>query len=744
MSDSSPAAPPVATSAARDLFVLSFVILFLELACIRWFPAHVLFLTFFTNVVLLACFLGMSLGCLSARRSWHAITWTPMLLVVSLAIGQLFEKLRDRLPRLIDLGQSAPELVFFGSEYATDDVTRFILPMEAVCGLFFLLLALVLVGPGQELGRAFDRMPHRVAAYAINILGSLVGVIAFGVCSWLETPPWVWFGVAAAGMLPYLGPWRNRTATAHRLLLAAAVVLSGLSAIGGSGTEQRWSPYYRIDYLPATKQIWVNLLGHQFMVGNAEPYPAYALPHLLQRDSGGAPFREVLIIGAGSGNDVSRALEWGASHIDAVEIDPAIQRLGHTYHPSQPYQDPRVTVHLDDGRNFLRATSKQYDLIIYALVDSLVLHSSHSNIRLESYLFTKQAFQDVHKRLKPGGSFIMYNFFRQGWIVGRIEQTLRAVFGQAPIVLTQPHHDTIVAETPFQNDGFAIFLVGNTDRLRAAFAAQPNYWLRGKTVANAATPNGFQTQPPPGEEASWWRFSPARLEMPTLQPATDEWPFLYLREPMVPELSLRGAAVMGALALALLLAFHYLGGRPTGEPVPLAWGLNLRMLLLGAGFMLIETKAVVHLALLFGSTWMVNAVVFAAVLVMILAANLFVIWFRPRRLLPYYVGLLASLALNIMVPLDALLGMERWLQVVAVGLLVFAPIAFAGVIFAVSFAQTRAPDVALGWNVGGAMLGGLLEYLSMALGFQLLLLVAVGLYALSAPAPLLDRPAAAG
>ncbi|HEX3253937.1 MAG TPA: hypothetical protein VHS05_31170, partial [Pyrinomonadaceae bacterium] len=51
-----------------DLFLISFLILFLELAAIRWFPAHVLYLTFFTNMVLLATFLGMSVGCLAAGQ----------------------------------------------------------------------------------------------------------------------------------------------------------------------------------------------------------------------------------------------------------------------------------------------------------------------------------------------------------------------------------------------------------------------------------------------------------------------------------------------------------------------------------------------------------------------------------------------------------------------------------------------------------------------------------------------------
>ena len=52
------------------------------------------------------------------------------------------------------------------------------------------------------------------------------------------------------------------------------------------------------------------------------------------------------------------------------------------------------------------------------------------------------------------------------------------------------------------------------------------------------------------------------------------------------------------------------------------------MFFLGAGFMLLETKSVVHMALLFGSTWMVNSIVFFAILVMILCSNLFVLAVR--------------------------------------------------------------------------------------------------------------------
>jgi hypothetical protein len=162
------------------------------------------------------------------------------------------------------------------------------------------------------------------------------------------------------------------------------------------------------------------------------------------------------------------------------------------------------------------------------------------------------------------------------------------------------------------------------------------------------------------------------------------------------------------------------------------FAFNGQMFFLGAGFMLVETKAVVHMALLFGSTWMVNTIVFFAVLVMILAANLFVLAVRPVHLWPYYTGLLATLALNAFVPLDFFLGMDRTVQVLGSCLLVFAPILFAGVVFAVSFGRSAEPDRDFGANIAGCILGGLAENTSMFLGFQYLVLVALGFYALSA------------
>lgn len=723
--------------AGCELFLISVLLLFLELACIRWFPAHVLYLTFFTNTVLLACFLGMSVGCLAAGRARNYLTWTPVLLVVALAAGHLVESLQSRLG--VDVGNQAyPQLVFFGTEYNVEDVSRFFIPIEVLGGFFFLMLALAFVGPGQELGRALNRLPNRVQAYTLNILGSVVGIVLFAACSRWELAPFWWFLPIVAGLGYFLACLSSfRRSSVRWTLMATLAAVLGLASMtsGTFGQNGRvrgkhfWSPYYRIDYdVPPRSAITVNLIGHQQMVSRSDahsPAYAYALPYLLDRDAGQRRFEDVLIIGAGSGNDVSRALQWGVRHVDAVEIDPVILRLGQEDHPDRPYQDTRVTVHLDDGRNFLRATNRKYDLIVYALVDSLVLHSSYSNIRLESYLFTRQAFADVRRCLKPGGVFVMYNYFRWGWIVHRLQEGLKGSFGAEPLVLTLPYRATVGPEL---RGGFTMFVAGANEPLRSAFQKQSAYWLRDGQSPGPDSPNGFEQHPQPEEQRQWVRFGLATLARPEeLRTPSDDWPFLYLHQPMIPRLSLQGMAIMAGLALLLIAKFL-----PERRQQGIRFAINGRMFFLGAGFMLVETKAVVHMALLFGSTWMVNTVVFFSVLVMILAANLFVLRVRPRRLWPYYAVLLATLALNSLVPLDFFLGMERTVQVVGSCLMVFAPILFAGVVFAVSFGQSREPDLDFGANVAGAILGGFAENSSMLLGFQYLMLVAIVFYAMSA------------
>src|SRR5437764_4000999 len=182
----------VRTQAIR-LFAVGFLVLFMELACIRWFATYVIFLQFFTNVILIASFLGMSCGCLAAGRRQEWLHYFPLIglgaVVAALATSAAYHFWSGL---VIDVGsQRSAQEVFFGTEYGNPDVAKFVVPIEAVAAVFFVLAALMFVGLGQVMGRAIDGCPNRVLGYTLNLGGSLAGIIAFSALA---------FVTAAAGL----------------------------------------------------------------------------------------------------------------------------------------------------------------------------------------------------------------------------------------------------------------------------------------------------------------------------------------------------------------------------------------------------------------------------------------------------------------------------------------------------------------------------------------------------------------
>src|SRR5205823_5055097 len=249
------------------------------------------------------------------------------------------------------------------------------------------------------------------------------------------------------------------------------------------------------------------------------------------------------------------------------EIDPTINQIGREYHPDKPYNDPRVSrmaknanewgIHLDDGRSFTRKTPHQYDLAIYALVDSLVLHSGYSSIRLENFLFTEQAFVDIKSRLKPGGVFAMYNYYRQGWVVGRLKKMAWKVFGVEPIVISLPYQAEIKPDDP--QVGRITFVLCGTDAprleaIRKSLDEKKNFWANYKPSENENLPNGAfapEVSAMPGDATQWRQISRANVTtQPTTAPTatddqlraykaleklpSDDWPQLYLQAPTIP------------------------------------------------------------------------------------------------------------------------------------------------------------------------------------------------------------------
>ena len=708
------AAVPPAVSFRRllDLFIVSFTILFFELTCIRWFASTVVFLTFFTNLVLMACFLGMSVGCLTASRRFSFVRTVLPLALAAVAMAMATAWAYNHYGQFaVDVGsQKSPQMVYFGTEYRARDASKFLIPVEAVAAVFFVLVAFTFIGLGQALGRAFNAVPDRISAYSADLLGSLAGIGAFALASSYNTTPHLWFAVSALLCLYLARPftfWQVGCQTA--LLLLVAVSAYGLDEPHG---QTFWSPYYKIHYDPLARAINVNNIAHQDMHDIRTFQGAYGLPHELMRRAGQPPAGNMLVIGAGSGNDVAAALAAGVGHIDAVEIDPRIGRIGAEDHPNRPYDDTaHVSRFFNDGRSFVRhAPAHGYDVALYALVDSLVLHSGYSSLRLESFLFTREAFADVRAAVKPGGMFVMYNYYRQGWIVTRLAKMAEEVFGVKPVVISLPYQATI-APGDSQADHFTVIMVSNgpsptLENIRQLLQ-QPQ-----PMALTAAAP-----EPPPIIGSSAVDTSTTRL-LPT-----DDWPFLYLKERGIPfKPSLTGMLLIAALSALILFLFT-----PSRQVRP-----NGRMFFLGAGFMLLETRGVVQMALLFGATWVVNSVVFAAILVMVLLADLTVQVYRPRRLWVCYAALAVALLVNVCVPLSTFLALGAGgLRTVLACAVVFVPVYFAGIIFSTAFRESTQPDVDFGSNVAGIILGGLSEYFSLIVGFRGLLVIALGYYLLS-------------
>ncbi len=520
-----------------------------------------------------------------------------------------------------------------------------------------------------------------------------------------STGPGLWFAIAGLACLPFLRP---------RWLVAPAVVLVAGSSffLVTSWNPRRewvlWSPYQKLTVRPTVlmdkgkaylwgEQVYVNstiylqivnyarsfIRAHEWFYRPAAqlPYDQYNLPYRFEDRPG-----NVLVVGAGAGNDVAGALRNGATHVTAVEIDPAIIAIGRRLHPEQPFSDPRVTVVIDDARSFFQRTHDRYDTIIFGLLDSHTLSSSYSNVRLDNYVYTLESFKEARRLLAPHGEMALFFQVMDPFIGARIFEMLGQTFGYQPLCLQVP-------PSP-RGYGGSAFITGDMRTILGHVARDPRLLAMAKM--------GPVRQ---------WSAHPVAI-------TTDDWPYLYLKDRSIP---LQYWVVFGVLGTLWLIGSRL---RPRS-----ARALDPRFFFLGAGFMLLETKDVSSLALLFGTTWTVNALVISAILIMALAANLVAGRLKGAALKPVYIGLFASLLLNLVFPLHWLSALGSFPKELAAGWVMGLPIFFAGLAFSLAFSRCQDRSAALASNLLGAMVGGMLETLSFVIGIQGLLVVTTLLYA---------------
>jgi hypothetical protein len=653
-----------------QLFLASFLALYFELLVIRYVSAELIVFALLKNLPLIASFFGLGIGMLRAgkmplvRRSFPFVTAALFLLA----------RFGHHLP--------IPSL---GWEYrlSSGDRSRILLVfifLAFVTGVLWLIVMFFSV-LGSFVGEHMSQTAP-LTAYSINLAGSLTGILAFTCLSFLRTPPAVWMTLGFLLLLPFL--WRRWL----EIAVLAAVVAVALTP----QPNTYWSPYHRIDVRPvfaagdsrpSAYELAYNHAWYQTMVDLSPDFirrHPLAEPNHSVSDYYDLPYRfvvnprNVLVVGAGTGNDVAAALRHGAAHVDAIEIDPVILDMGRRFHPERPYASNRITEHVEDARTFLSHSKQKYDLIVFGFLDSSTLLTSYSSLRLDNYVYTRESFIAARERLTPDGTLILAFAVGRGFVTERLFATLTSAFGTEPRAF----------QTQTQVGGM-LYVEG------AGRSAQVTGVRETTTELHDNSHNVIIT--------------------------TDYWPFLYLEHRAIP--------IPLVIVILAFVISAWIWQRLT-----ISQEINLRsaeFFLLGAGFLLLETKAITQLSLLYGSTWVVNASVISAFLVMAFVSNLLVAYLR-FNIKWCYMGLLLLLGLGTVIPYSWFAAAPFTAKLIAVTLWAALPVVFSGIIFSSALQQVPSATNALGMNILGAILGGVLENTVLLGGTVLVGGVAILLY----------------
>jgi len=532
-----------------DLFIISFLALYFEILFIRWVPACVRPFGYFTNLILISAFLGLGLGCLLNKIKFDFMNiFFPTVLIFTVLLfafsGREWDNTIFQTESFLGLGFAAGTSVLL------------------IILITFIFNTLLFIPLGQRLGRALTHF-RPLVAYSVNLLGSIIGIVAFSLLS-LWANPFIWVCVGLV-----ITFWFFKESIKQVIIQGAIVVLL-LFVVFNMHPHSYWSPYYKIDIrgvvmgqINETEPIYsyrvtVNDRYHQYLMdlrdetGATSIFPAqmkkyYEMPYTLFNPE------KVLILGAGGGNDAAAALRMGVEDVVGVEIDPFIADLGRRLHPEKPYLSDHVRLYIDDARSYVRKSQELFDLIVIGFLDAHNVLSQFSSVRLDNYIYTKESFQDIKKHLSRDGvfqlGFAYYN--PKHWMTSKMLASLKAVFGDDVRSYRLSTHPTTYSAM--------IFLCG------------PGIHKLAKVNENVYEPNDGLV---PGGDIP-----------------TDDWPYLYLKNKHFPN---HYIIIISLIILFAFLSFYSIGSAPLRL-------FNPHFFFLGAGFMLLETVSITRYALLFVS-----------------------------------------------------------------------------------------------------------------------------------------------
>jgi Spermine/spermidine synthase domain len=685
----------------RLIVLVTMVSLLLELVMIRWLASVFPVFAFFKNFTLLACFLGLGAGyAVSDRQPCAPAMVLPMLALFVGIVTLLRYDLGGASALFTGLPMSEQTAMhIWMDKFSLLALLQESVPLYLLLGMSFVLCACICYPVGQLCGKLLQTTDS-LKAYGLNLAGSILGVLVLFVMSLCWLPPTIWFTAVAAVLLLFVLSRDSRMAFG---VASFCVLLTVLAWPVKTEVQRIYSPYQLLERITRANGLTNILSGGAYYQKvfdlseanrgretESERYARayYEFPFNFKKKP-----ERVAIVGAGSGNDVAAALRMGASHVDAIEIDPAIAFTGKHVHPEHPYDDPRVTLHINDARNFFRTARQQYDLIIYGVLDSHTAISHASNLRVDSYVYTREGITEAFNLLKPDGVMSIAFALPNESLGFKLSHILQGTPGAGKPLAVRVLYDSSSTTAFITRKGGGVAMPDTKAYEAIGFINVSDHFAQ------------------PYPEAS----------IPT-----DDWPFFYMISRTYP------MSYMIALCMVLLLSYMFV--RKTigfTDPIERSY---LPFFFLGAGFMLVETKAITELGLHLGGTWFVIAATIVMVLLMAFFANLMV----QRKLVPpmgvAYVGLFASLLIGYLYASNhALLAFGTPAVALAAScVLLTLPLFFSGFVFSTLILKAEVNiSTALAYNLMGALFGGLMEYNSMCFGFAFLYLLAIGFYFLA-------------
>lgn len=664
--------------------------LFLELAIIRMHSSFFQMFAFFKNFSLLSCLLGLGVGYLFGYKKIYSLKWVFPFITIQILLMYFVKNT----PIALFIQNPITERIAMGQGYAEGFFQFFIIYSFIV--LIFIFNAMAFVPLGHLVSRLMFSQ-KKLPSYSFNLLGSIAGILVFALMSLYWTGPSLWFLFGFIILIFFQKKdYLNILFSSISLFILLLIFLIPREF----NKEDIYSPYQIISVTYKGETISEVKASNLFFqtpleLNSMDPY--YFLPY---KATNIIP-KKILIVGSGTGNDTAAAIQAGVDSVDAVEIDPVIIELG-KYHPNKPYENKKVNVIKNDARNFIRHTNEKYDLIVYGLLDSHTSLSSNGGIRLDSYVYTVQAFEEAKNKLKKNG-YISLSFSVLSKDLGvKIFKMLKKAFNnQNPVVYVHVPG----SNAPELDDAF--FIDGEVYK---------GDWVEGKytfLISNNSSKVFKINDQKNSAKVKFFNENESRVNL-----STDDWPFFYMPVKVWPK------SYIVILIIIFICSFLFIKKTSSLDKK----NFSVTCFFLGAGFMLVETKGITEMALIYGSTWFVITIVIGFILLMAFLANLLIIRNGQIKSSLIYSFLIISLVFGYLFTFVDFSNFSSIALKMIVPVILTIPIFFSGLAFSKELSMENFVGVALSSNILGAIFGGLIEYNSMYFGFKSLYLLGIIMY----------------